>query len=105
MSKNYINVTPHEVALNDGRVFPPSGIVARVGQYFTNTSDPDIVNSWWGEVVFLPEPVEGTIYIVSGIVHSAIKGLRDDCVCPATGHKDVVRNDKGQIVSVPFFIK
>ena len=41
-------------------------------------------------------------YIVSAIVLAAAKAAgRKDCLAPATGHPDVIRDEKGQIVSVP----
>jgi hypothetical protein len=30
---------------------------------------------------------------------------RDDLVAPATGHPDTIRNEKGQIISVPGFVQ
>ena len=59
----------------------------------------------FGEIEGLPEPEEEVRYVVSAIVLSAAKAAgRTDCVAPATGHPDVVRNDKGHIVSVPGFV-
>ena len=99
----YINLTPHAINLNDGRVFPPSGSVARVSSSFTEIVD-DISEVIYGEVENLPAPKEGTRYIVSAMVLSACKG-RQDVVAPATGHPLTVRNDKGHIVSVPCFVR
>jgi hypothetical protein len=46
------------------------------------------------------------LYIVSALVLTAAKAaVRTDCVAPATGHPDCVRNDKGFIVSVPGFVR
>ena len=100
---NYINLTPHAIVLNDGRRFEPSGKIARVGVTFGPIVN-DVCESSFGEVQDLPEPVEDTRYIVSGMVLSAVSG-RDDVVAPATGHPDTVRNEKGHIVSVPCFCK
>ena len=100
----YINLTPHAIALNDGRIFAPSGVVARV-----TTSFADIVNDVcevvYGEVENLPEPKEGgVVYIVSAMVLGGCKG-RHDVVAPATGHPQTIRNEKGHIVSVPCFVR
>ena len=96
---NFINLTPHAIKLNDGRVFPPSGNVARV-----TSSHSEIVNDVctvvYGEVTGIPAPAENTKYIVSGMVLEAVK--RDDVVAPATSHPDVVRVN-GQVASVPCF--
>lgn len=98
---NIINLTPHDVVLNDGTTFPPSGKVARVttnyykvGGIFTEVS--------YGEVVNLPPEQPDTVYIVSAIVSGATD--RKDVVCPATSHPKCIRNEKGQIVSVPYLI-
>ena len=55
----------------------------------------------FGQVEGLPEPAEGTVYIVSGMVAAACRG-RDDVVCAAAGHPGTVRRD-GQVWSVPGF--
>lgn len=98
---NYKNLTPHAISLNDGRTYQSEGI-ARVSAVFSDIEN-DCCTQSFGEVVGLPEPEEGTMYIVSSIVFSATD--RTDVVAPATGHPLCVRNDKGQIVSVPCFIK
>ena len=64
----FINLTPHTITLNNGTEFNPSGLVLRI-------------NSVTFAVVFpqcsmvLPEPEEGTIYIVS----AKEKGGHPDC--------------------------
>lgn len=96
------NYTPHSIALNDGRTFPSMG-VARVSNSFSEFKN-DICSVSYGDIVGLPAPEEGTIYIVSAIVLNAAKAKgRQDCVAPATGHPDCIRKD-GYIVSVPGFI-
>lgn len=97
----YVNLTPHAIKLNDGRIFEPSGEIARVSQSFSEIVN-DISHQKFGEITGLPEPKEGTIYIVSGFVLGAAKH-RKDVVAPATGHPETIRNDKGHIVSVPCF--
>ena len=59
----------------------------------------------FGEVIDLPEPQPGTVYIVSAMVLSALAGSRSDVVAPATGHPECIRNDKGHILSVPGFVR
>ena len=99
----YINLTPHPISLNDGRVFAPSGTVARVTTSFTDIIG-DICEVCYGEVENLPGPQQGIIYIVSAMVLSACKD-RQDVVAPATGHPETIRNEKGHIVSVPCFVR
>lgn len=99
---NYVNLTPHAIVLNDGNSFPPSGDVARVTASYTAFDERGVAKVTFGEVSSLPEPVDGTLYIVSALVAQAAK--RDDVVSPATGHAEAVRNEKGHIVSVPGFV-
>lgn len=98
----FVNCTPHAIVLNDGRVFDPSGQVARVSSSHTTFTD-DVCTVKYGELTGVPAPVEGTTYIVSALVLAASD--RTDLVAPATGHPDTVRNDKGHIVSVPGFVR
>ena len=102
-----VNLCPHCVRLNNGMEFPPSGVVARVG---TSYSEPigelNIMKVEFGEIEGLPEPRPDTLYIVSGLVLQAARvSGRTDCVAPATGHPEAKRNNKGQIVSVPGFVR
>ena len=98
----YVNLTPHAIHLNDGRVFPPSGQIARVSAEHS-PFEGDLCLVVFGRVQNLPEPQEGVYYIVSALVADAAR--RPDVVSPATGHPEVVRDEKGQIKSVPGFIR
>jgi len=98
---NFINLTPHAIVLNDGRTFDATGNVARVQADLVDLGN-GMFRQTFGDVQGLPAPVDGTMFIVSGLVFSATD--RTDVVAPATAHKDVKRNDAGQIVSVPGFI-
>ena len=107
-----INLTPHAIVLRsaggEDTVIPPSGQVARVtstpGSLATVDGLPVPVASptTFGEVEGLPAPVEGTFYIVSGMVGAALAGRgRTDVLMPGTGPADnAVRNEKGHIVAV-----
>lgn len=101
MKKKFINCTPHAIVLNSGEVFEPSGVVARVSSSLIEVGE-GMFSQTMGEVENLNMPIEGVFYIVSAMVKSATD--RKDVVAPATGHPDVVRNEKGHIVSVPGFI-
>lgn len=96
-----INCTPHAITLNNGESFPISGNVARVSSTFEATGK-GFFKVAYGEVTGLPEAQKDTMYIVSSMVANATS--RRDVIVPATGHLDCIRNDKGQIVSVPGFI-
>ena len=100
----FINLTPHTITLNNGTEYHPSGKVARVENQFSNFCC-GISTVFYGEIENLPEPEEGTIYIVSAMVLAAAKEKgRTDVVAPATGHPDCIRKD-GFIVSVPGFVR
>lgn len=98
----FVNLTPHEIKLNDGTVISPSGKIARVSSRFTNFDADKVCSVEYGEIEDLPEPTIGVFYVVSSIVLAATD--RKDVVAPATGHPATIRKD-GQIVSVPGFVQ
>ena len=98
------NYTPHTISLNDGTQFPPMGL-ARVANTFTEFVD-GICEVHFGDIQGLPEPQEGVLFVVSALVLSAAKAAgRTDCVAPATGHPNCIRDAKGFILSVPGFVR
>ena len=103
----YINLTPHDVSVQtEGcfSTFSASGVIARVESRHVISSKYDEIPLFsveYGDVYGLPEPEEGTLYIVSLLVMQA--SSRTDLVAPASGHPDVVRVN-GQIHSVPGFV-
>lgn len=104
----FINLTPHDIKLNDDTIYPVTGKVARVENTFSNFCC-GISKVFYGEIENLPEPEDGVYYIVSAMVLAAnnskpIWRRRDDLVAPATGHPDCVR-ENGFIVSVPGFVR
>lgn len=109
----FINLCPHAIVLNDGTVFPPSGVVARVSSAHSSFDENGVCTQEFGPVTGLPEgPGGDDFYIVSALVLAAMhkSSLEDGCgayklVAPATGHPDCKRDEKGQIVSVPGFVK
>ena len=101
-TKKFRNFTPHAIVLNSGEVFESEGI-ARVSASFTQFDENKVCSQKFGEVEGLPEKEEGVLIIVSSLVMQA--SYRDDLVAPATGHPECVRNEKGQIVSVPGFVR
>lgn len=98
------NLTPHTINIvlptNEKLVIPASGIVARVSSTAIHLEPIDgipVVNTVYGEVVSLPEPEEGVIYIVSAMVLSRVQG-RPDVFGPDTGPTAI--RDEGKIVAV-----
>lgn len=101
---NFINLTPHDIVMNDGTVYPSQG-VARLTDTYTTFDDNGVCDVTYGDITNLPDPKYNTCYIVSSLVLSAAKALgRKDVVTPATGHSDCKRHN-GNIVSVPGFIR
>ena len=93
----FVNLTPHSVNIvrEDGTLLDiPSEGIARCEQYETVVRVVDgikITKQRFGEVVDLPNPVPGTIFIVSRIVATAVPN-RTDVVCPGP----LLRNNDGQ---------
>ena len=107
-----VNFTPHAVTVA-GVTYPPSGIVARIDDEYSEIVEGTCSVSR-GKVKFLKDgqefhlngfDVEGIVHIVSAMVWEALRNTAYGVwVAPATGHPDVVRNEKGHIISVPAFL-
>lgn len=107
-----VNLTPHALTLvapsGEHHVIPPSGGVARVASTpgtlaaVDGLPVPVASPTVFGEVTGLPAPVEGTFFIVSAMVGSALAGRgRTDVLMPGTGPNDgALRNEAGHIVGV-----
>ena len=96
---DFINLTPHDikVVLEHGEdnihIFPQSGTIARVGttqKHAETIEGVKIFTTVFGQVEGLPEPKEDTMFIVSGMVLSALNGTRPDVVAPAKLIRDMV---------------
>ena len=98
----FVNLTPHTInEVVTGRSFEPSGEVARVAVAMVPAGEIDDVPAFiaeYGEVKNLPEPSEGKVYIVSGLVLAAVSG-RTDVVAPG----DLVRDEAGKPVGCKGF--
>jgi len=103
-----INATPHDITVITEKgttVYPRSGIIARVETTQTLAVEINgipLFQQEFGKVEGLPEPEFRVMYIVSGMVLQASKGVRDDLIAPNTAK--AVRNDKGEIIGVPSFV-
>lgn len=100
---NIINLTPHAITfvVGDNKIiFDPSGVIARVSSKtetvgsieFNGISIP-VTTTVFGEVENLPQPKEGTIYVVSSLVAGRVPD-RDDVFIP----NESIRDDKGRII-------
>lgn len=116
-----INLTPHNIHVynqaGELQTFGASGTVARVSsmqQVLPNIEVSldegtdglgtySVNQTVWGEVIDLPEPAPGVVFLVSALVLGRCTD-RPDVVGPDTG-PTAIRNDKGHIVAVRGFVK
>ena len=106
----FVNLTPHTINVESGDLvlaLEPSGTIARV----TSTSEVvgevggiPISRNTFGDVEDMPDAVEGTFLVVSGMVLSALGGTRNDVLAPDSG-TSAIRNEKGHIVAVRGFLR
>lgn len=75
----FVNLTPHPIRLLD-RVIPASGEIARCYEYTAAELDlggVPAVRRGYGAVRGLPDPQDGTVFIVSMIVRLLLPWRRD----------------------------
>lgn len=86
------NLTPHSIReVTTGQTIPPSGIIARVKSSTVKVAEHSlapIYASTFGEIEGLPEPKEGTVYIVSSLALNAVPLERQDVVSPGNLQRD-----------------
>ena len=101
-----INLTPHSIVVEGLGTFESKGLarVSTTQNVVGNINGIDLVETVQGQVEGLPEIEEGKMYIVSGMVLSALKGSRADVIAPDTG-STAIRNEKGQIIAVTRFTR
>jgi len=102
----FVNLTPHPIVIktpNRDITIPPQGTVARVAVSQVKVGEIDdipVVKNTYGDVVGLPDPAPNTVYVVSGLVLSALQGKgRSDVVAPDTG-PTAIRDNQGRIIAV-----
>ena len=99
------NLTPHQVAVVDAdgteiAVYPPSGLVARAAQtdqLVGAVEGIEVVRTTFGAPTDLPEPEEGTWFIVSLATANAAKAtgrITNDLLLTS----GPVRDDSGRII-------
>ena len=102
--KDVINLTPHDVSVMCGdtmKRLPPSGRVVRTTMNCEPCGEVDgmpVVLCHEGEPRGMPEPKEGTVYIVSSVVAKSLK--RRDVLSPDTSDDGVIRDGGGRIMAV-----
>jgi hypothetical protein len=107
-----VNLTPHTINIQlpsgDPVEIPCAGLARVSSQAGSPLSDINGIPRYgapvWGQVDGLPDPVLGTIYVVSALV--AARSPRGDVYSPGTGPSDgVIRNDQGQIVAITRLVR
>jgi len=92
-----VNLTPHMIVLvSDEDIvthrFEPSGVTARCAVVSTAAGAHDgapLATARYGAVVGLPDPVKGTIFVVSALVRAAVPS-RVDVASPGDLARDAV---------------
>jgi hypothetical protein len=94
---SFVNLTPHTINIHsNGNVtnLAPSGNIARVStnyQHSNTVSGINIYGCVYGDIDGLPDSQDNTIYIVSGVVKSAVPD-RLDVMSPG----ELIRNNDGK---------
>lgn len=96
-----INLTPHAITFLDGNnsvlaTIEPSGTIARASQTREAVGEVNgiVVNQCsYGSVTGLPDPQDGTIYLVSALTAQACRDRSDVFITD-----DAVRDDSGRII-------
>ena len=108
-----VNLTPHDIniKMSDEEGFftiAPSGVVARckteyntVAQVVAGGDTFNIRERYFNEPQDLPEPKEGTLYIVSRIVAEAMSGVRNDLLMV----DGVIRDENGRPIGCEAFAR
>lgn len=110
--KRVVNLCPHDIVIYDNtrstvrfvyRSMGAARVESTYGTAGTAMGVPvrKVISS---EVVGLPEPVEGTLYVVSNIVLSTLRGTREDVVAPDTFQSKVTGVDGRTTVGVTNFL-
>jgi len=99
------NLTQHSIRLlrPDGTALdlPPSGKVARVAsapEILGEIEGVPVLYTIYGQVLNLPDPQEGVMYITSWMVAEVVK--RADVVSPDTSPQSAVRDKRGKLLGV-----
>lgn len=93
------NLTPHTINIVTGNgniEITPSGVIPRVSVKTVPVGSANgipLFRNEYGNVVDLPDPVDGTLYVVSGLLKSACPE-RSDLVVPAKQ----IRDEQGRII-------
>lgn len=111
---NYKNLTAREITVmsKNGDVLmrlrpePRSATVDIIEHIIECFGDVPVVNYIYRNVMHLPEPEEGTVYIVQYAVLKALNNSRQDVVAPDTSPSGVMKDNRsGKVIGVYQFQK
>ena len=99
----FVNLTPHQIDEQTTGLSIPSSGIARIkmqSRIIDTIDGVPLFHSYYvGNLEGLPEPVEGTIYIVSALALNAVPADRTDVVAPG----DAVRDSEGHVIGCKGF--
>jgi len=107
MTKRFVNLTQHPISVYTGQdivTHPITSVVARLATkqiVVGHIDDVPIIRTEWGDIIGLPEPEDGVIYITSSIVANAAQ--RRDVVSPCTSPQFGVRDWNGYVIGTKAF--
>lgn len=108
-----VNLTPHDITVqmadsDESFTIAPSGVVARCKTEYTTPAQVvaggdtfNIRERYFNEPQDLPDPQEGTLYIVSRIVAEACANVRNDLLMV----DGVIRDEKGRPIGCEAFAR
>ena len=100
--KKFVNLIGHDITISGYGTLPKSDNPCRVEtkqRIIGKLSGIPIAKTEFIKLVNLPDPEEGTYYIVSRLCMDYIPFIREDVFCVDTG-PTAVRDENGQVVAV-----
>ena len=100
--KKFVNLIGHDITISGYGTLPKCDNPCRVNTQqvvFGKLANIPIAKTEFKEIVNLPEPEEGTYFIVSRITMDYIPFGREDVFCVDTG-PTAIRDENGQVVAV-----
>lgn len=100
--KKFVNLIGHDITISGHATLPKCNNPCRVEtqqMIIGKLAGVPIAKTEFMKIVNLPEPEDGTYYIVSRIVMDYVPFKREDIFCVDTG-STAIRDENGQVVAV-----
>jgi len=100
--KKFVNLIGHDITISGYATLPKCNSPCRVEtqqMIIGKLCGVPIAKTEFMKIVNLPEPEDGTYYIVSRIVMDYVPFKREDVFCVDTG-STAIRDENGQVVAV-----